>query len=114
MWLIWSAKNFLGRNRLTRIGFYIPEVKFMDDNDPRKPGNTLSYQQIADKLNEQWPHFNLRKRTRGTVIDYYNRKRKADEMRVRLVTIPREISDTLKNDDITKIIVSHCVPLGTK
>lgn len=99
---------------MTRIGFYIPEVKFMDDNDPRNPGSTLTYSQIADHLNRTWPQFNQGKRTRGTVIDYYNRKRAAEKMRVRLVTIPREISDTLKCDDITKIIVSHCVPLSTK
>lgn len=86
----------------------------MDTNDPRKPGSTLSYSQIAAELNQRWPEFNQGKRTRGTVIDYYNRKRAAEKMRVRLVTIPKEISDTLKGDDITKIIVSHCVPLGTK
>jgi hypothetical protein len=86
----------------------------MDDNDPRKEGNTLSYSQIADHLNKAWPDLNRGKRTRGTVIDYFNRKRAAEKMRVRMVTIPREISDTLKGDDIAKIIVSHCVPLGTK
>lgn len=99
---------------MPRIGFYIPEVKFMDDNDPRKPGSTLSYSQIADHLNKTWPHFNKGQRTRGTVIDYYNRKRQAEKTRVRLVAIPKEISDTLKGDDITRIIVSHCVPIGTK
>jgi len=99
---------------LTRIGFYIPEVEFMNDNDPRKEGNVLSYQQIADALNERWPQFNQGKRTRGTVIRYYEEKRKKDEMRVRVICLPRSISDTLSCDDIQRIIVSHAGPLNTK
>jgi hypothetical protein len=99
---------------MTRIGFYLSEVKFMDDNDPRIPGSTLSYAEIAEHLNKEWPEVNKGKRTRGTVIDYYNRKRQAEKTQVRLVAIPKEISNTLKGDDITKIIVSHCVPIGRK
>jgi len=79
----------------------------MNDNDPRKPGSKLSYQQIADELNQRWPQFNKGQRTRGTVIDYYYRKRKTEQMRIRLVAIPKEISDTLSGDDIKQIIVSH-------
>lgn len=97
---------------MQRIGFYIPEVQFMNDHDPRKPGSTLSYQQIADRLNKTWPQFNQGKRTRGTVIDYYNRKRQQADMQIRMVAIPRAISDTLTCDDIQRIIVSHAVLLG--
>lgn len=85
----------------------------MDANDPRR-GGTLSYQQIADALNKQWPEFNCGKRTRGTVIRYYEERRKKDEMRVRLVTLPKEISDALSGSDIRRIVISHDVPLGTK
>lgn len=99
---------------MARIGFYIPEVAFMNDNDPRKEGGKLSYQQIADELNQRWPQFNNGQRTRGTVIDYYNRKRKQDENVVRLVTLPRAISSTLSGEDIQRIIVSHAGSLGQK
>jgi hypothetical protein len=100
---------------MPRIGFYIPEVKFLDDHDPRTAkGPALSYQQIADELNRRWPQFNRGQRTRGTVIDYYNRKRKQEDMVIRLVPLPKAISDTLSGDDIRRIIVSHTVPIGTK
>jgi len=99
---------------MARIGFYIPEVAFMNDNDPRKEGGKLSYQQIADELNQRWPQFNNGQRTRGTVIDYYNRKRKQDENVVRLVTLPRAISSTLSGEDIQRIIVSHAGSVGQK
>lgn len=99
---------------MARIGFYIPEVAFMNDNDPRKEGSNLSYQQIADELNQRWPQFNNGQRTRGTVIDYYNRKRKAEENVVRLVTLPKTISSTLSRDDIQRIIISHAGSVGQK
>ena len=99
---------------MTRIPFYVSEVTFMDDNDPRKPGNRMSYKEIADELNRRWPQFNQGQRSRGTVIDYYNRKRQQDRMAVRLISIPKHISDTLSSDDIQRIIVSHASPIGTR
>jgi hypothetical protein len=99
---------------MSRIGFYITEIDFMDKNNPRIPGNRLSYQQIADHLNDTWPQFNHGCRTRGTVIDYYNRKRQQAGVAVRMISLPKAISDTLSGDDIQRIIISHAVRIGTK
>ena len=99
---------------MNRIKFYFPEVDFLDRNDPRIPGNALSYQQIADHLNRTWPQFNQGRRTRGTVIDYYNRKRSQGGVQVRMISLPKAVSETLSCDDIRRIVVSNCVPLGTR
>lgn len=84
----------------------------MDANDPRKEGSTLSYSQIAAELNRRWPEFNQGKRTRGTVIDYYNRKREAEKMRVVLLSLPPTVK--MSKPEIERLVISHCVPIGTK
>jgi hypothetical protein len=99
---------------MARIGFYIPEVAFMNDNDPRKEGGKLSYQQIADELNQRWPQFNNGQRTRESVISFYRVKRNRADTQVRMITLPKAISSTLSGEDIQRIIISYAGSIGTK
>lgn len=97
-----------------RIPFWLQEAVYMDQHDPRKPGAQESYADIARHLNQTWPELNKGQRTKWSVIGYYREQDRRKEMRVRMITLPKELSDTLSLMDIQRIVVSHADPIGAK
>ena len=97
---------------MTRIPFSKDEIAHLDANNPRKFEEPKSYGTIAHELNVLFISHNSACRTRGTVIDYYNRQN--EETAVRTIRLPTDISAGLTNNQIARIVVSHCVKLGSK
>lgn len=95
---------------MTRVPFTPAELKYLDANDPKKFEEPKSYGTIARELNVL---YNNGEQVRGrlSVLDYYRRKDEQGTV-VRVISIPAEISRKLTSTQITRIIVSHCVPIG--
>lgn len=90
-----------------RIPFAQVEIAYLNAHDPHESGNSMSYGQIADHLNNNFSHLNEGNRTAGSIKRYYQEQAKEREETIRHIRLPASISRKLSGEEIKDIIVSH-------